>query len=145
MSTQQDTVAFILEKLRRYERFTVRKMFGEYALYADGVVVALVCDDQLYVKIVPESTSLADICEQDVPYPGAKPYYLVKEHQFLTIKDLPKKKRNKNTPIIGAFLLEFISETLPCRVLVIFELLRLRQLCRGCHQSPRDVWRDHHF
>jgi TfoX/Sxy family transcriptional regulator of competence genes len=32
---------------------TARKMFGEYAVYLDGVVVALVCDDRLYVKDVP--------------------------------------------------------------------------------------------
>ena len=36
-----------------------RAMFGEYALYADGKVVALVCDDLLYVKILPASAALA--------------------------------------------------------------------------------------
>ncbi len=104
MSTQPSTIDFILSKLHDPERFTTRKMFGEYALYADGVVVALVCDDQLYVKIVPASVSLSDQCEQDSPYPGAKPYYLVEEHQLSQIKNLsdilidiaenlPKKKK----------------------------------------------------
>lgn len=88
MSTQQETVDFILEKLGDYERFTTRKMFGEYALYADGKVVALVCDDQLYVKIVPASESLRDICEQDTPFPGAKLHYLIEEYQLSTITDL---------------------------------------------------------
>jgi TfoX/Sxy family transcriptional regulator of competence genes len=88
MSTQSDTIDFILAKLGDYDRFTTRKMFGEYALYADGKVVALVCDDQLYIKIVPASSALADICEQDAPYPGAKPYYLVEEHQLSAIKNL---------------------------------------------------------
>jgi TfoX/Sxy family transcriptional regulator of competence genes len=27
-----------------------RYMFGEYAIYCDGKVVALVCDNQLFVK-----------------------------------------------------------------------------------------------
>jgi TfoX/Sxy family transcriptional regulator of competence genes len=88
MSTQSDTIDFILAKLGDYDRFTTRKMFGEYALYADGKVVALVCDDQLYIKFVPASSALADICEQDAPYPGAKPYYLVEEHQLSAIKNL---------------------------------------------------------
>lgn len=88
MSTQSDTIDFILAKLGDYDRFTTRKMFGEYALYADGKVVALVCDDQLYIKIVPASSALADICEQDAPYPGAKPYYLLEEHQLSAIKNL---------------------------------------------------------
>ena len=35
-----------------------RAMFGEYALYADGKVVALVCGDLFYVKILPASHSL---------------------------------------------------------------------------------------
>ena len=90
MSTQLSTIEFLLEKLDDYKRFTTRKMFGEYALYADGKVVALVCDDQLYVKIVPASAALAEICEQDTPYPGAKLYYLVEEHQLSTITELPE-------------------------------------------------------
>lgn len=89
MATAAETVDFILEKLGDQDRFRVRKMFGEYALYADGVVVALVCDDQLYVKIVPASAALADICDQDTPYPGARLHYLVEEYQLSTIKDLP--------------------------------------------------------
>lgn len=90
MSSQSDTIDFILAKLGDYDRFTTRKMFGEYALYADGKVVALVCDDQLYVKIVPASSALAQMCEQDTPYPGAKPYYLIEEHQLSTITNLPE-------------------------------------------------------
>lgn len=35
MATRQETVDFILEKLGDRQHFTVRKMFGEYALYAD--------------------------------------------------------------------------------------------------------------
>ncbi len=89
MATSAETMEFIVEKLGDRDRFSVRKMFGEYALYADGKVVALVCDDQLYVKIVAASEVLRDICEQDAPYPGAKPYYLVEEHQLSTITDLP--------------------------------------------------------
>jgi TfoX/Sxy family transcriptional regulator of competence genes len=88
MSTQQDTIAFILEKLG--EGFTARAMFGEYALYADGKVVGLVCDDQLYVKIVPASSALADVCEQAPPYSGAKPHYLVEEHLLTQMLELPQ-------------------------------------------------------
>ena len=63
MSTQKETVEFLLEKLRHPGRFSTRAMFGEYALYADGKVVALVCDDQLFVKIVPASIELEGECE----------------------------------------------------------------------------------
>ncbi len=90
MATSPETVDFILEKLGMPDHFSARKMFGEYALYADGVTVALVCDDQLYVKILSESAELVDLCEQDTPFPGARPHYLVEEHQLSTISQLPE-------------------------------------------------------
>ena len=89
MATQKDTIEFILGKLRDRGRFSARAMFGEYALYADGKVVALVCDNLLYVKIVPASQELERQCEQGEPYPGAKPHYLVEEGQLSTIENLP--------------------------------------------------------
>jgi TfoX/Sxy family transcriptional regulator of competence genes len=64
-------------------------MFGEYALYADGKVVALICDNQLYVKILPASAPLEKLCDKDAPFPGAKPYYLIEEAQLSTIPELP--------------------------------------------------------
>ena len=89
MATQKETVAFILAKLRQSGRFEARAMFGEYALYADGKVVALVCDDRLFVKILPASRELEPLCEQAPPYPGAKPHYLVEEGQLSSLPVLP--------------------------------------------------------
>lgn len=89
MATSPDTIEFILEKLRNSGHFKARAMFGEYALYADGKVVALVCDDQLYVKIRPESQELANVCQTGEPYPGAKPHYVVEEDQLSKLEYLP--------------------------------------------------------
>ena len=89
MSTSQETVDYILDKLKHTPRFSARKMFGEYALYADGKTVALVCDDLLYVKICPASAALESTCEKDSPYPGAKPHYIVSEEQLDSIATLP--------------------------------------------------------
>lgn len=87
MSTRKDTVEFILNKLGD-KRFSVRAMFGEYALYADKKVVALICNDQLYVKILPESAELEDICDKDEAYPGSKKFYVVEESQLSQIPHL---------------------------------------------------------
>lgn len=89
MSTSKTTINFILEKLKS-PRFSTRAMFGEYALYADGKVVGLICDEILFVKILPASQDLENICEKDSPYPGAKPYYVITEEQLDTIQDLPE-------------------------------------------------------
>jgi DNA transformation protein and related proteins len=101
LSTQKETIEFILEKLGEPKRFTVRAMFGEYALYAsrkatassgvpqDAVIVGLVCNDQLYVKILPESKELEDICEKDEAYPGSKKFYVVEEGELSKLRNLP--------------------------------------------------------
>ncbi|MBP9711803.1 MAG: TfoX/Sxy family protein [Candidatus Pacebacteria bacterium] len=110
MSTQKETVEFILEKLDMPKHFAVRAMFGEYALYANGKTVALVCDDQLYVKILPTSEELEGVCDKDQAYPGSKLHYVVEESQLSQIPNLaeillniskslpdkkPKKKKTK--------------------------------------------------
>lgn len=89
MSTKKETAEFVLEKLGEPSRFTVRAMFGEYALYAGGKVVGLICDDQLYVKILPPSKELENICDKDEAYKGSKLFYVVEEVQLSQISNLP--------------------------------------------------------
>ncbi len=89
MPTEKATVEFVLAKLGS-PRFAARPMFGEYSLYADDKVVALVCDDLLYVKDHATTKDLAAECEKGPPYPGAKPHFIVDESQLSTNNDLPK-------------------------------------------------------
>ncbi len=90
MATSKQTIEFILSKLRDRQRFSARAMFGEYALYADGQVVGLICDDRLHVKILPATASLEGQCEKGPPYPGAKPHYIIDEGQLSTMANLPE-------------------------------------------------------
>jgi TfoX/Sxy family transcriptional regulator of competence genes len=89
VATEKTTVEFILGRLGNPRKFSARPMFGEYALYADEKVVGLICDDQLYVKILPASKALAKMCEKDSPYPGAKPHYVIEEAQLSSLEALP--------------------------------------------------------
>jgi len=59
-----------------------RKMFGEYALYFDEKVVALVCDNTLFVKPTSISDSFLDSSHQAPPYPGAKNYLKVPQQKW---------------------------------------------------------------
>jgi TfoX/Sxy family transcriptional regulator of competence genes len=105
MSTEKSTVEFILEKLGNDNRFQTRAMFGEYALYVDNKVVGLICNDQLYLKILPASLELETTCEKDSPYKGAKDYYVIEESEYHHLSELiikiakslpePKKKLKK--------------------------------------------------
>lgn len=82
MATKKSTMDYLLEQLAQAGGISARKMFGEYALYCDGKVVALVCDDELYVKPTKAGKSfLEQICEAP-PYPGAKPYFHISGEQW---------------------------------------------------------------
>ena len=76
MATSKATADFVQERLG--QRFSLKAMFGEYAVYAGGKVVALLCDDRLHVKVHDATADLAD-CELAPPYPGAKEHYVVDE------------------------------------------------------------------
>jgi TfoX/Sxy family transcriptional regulator of competence genes len=77
MSSDQSFVEFIADQMAVAGNITYRKMFGEYAVYCDGKVVALVCDNQLFVKPTGNGkTYIGDVCEAP-PYPGAKMYFLI--------------------------------------------------------------------
>jgi TfoX/Sxy family transcriptional regulator of competence genes len=89
MASRKETAAFILEQLAHPDRFSVRSMFGEFALYGDGKPVAFICDDQLFVKIMPESATLDKRCERAPAYPGSKDYYLVPEDMITGYRELP--------------------------------------------------------
>lgn len=52
-------------------------MFGEFALYVDGKVIALVCDDTLFVKPTEHGKTLLGVCDEGSPYPGAKPHFRI--------------------------------------------------------------------
>lgn len=50
MASTQRTVDYLLEQLAGAGDVSTRKMFGEYALYCEGKVVAFICDDRLFIK-----------------------------------------------------------------------------------------------
>ena len=77
MSSKQATVDFILEQIATAGSVSARKMFGEYAIYCDGKVVALVCDDKLFVKPTDAGRAIAGSVENAPAYPGAKPSLLI--------------------------------------------------------------------
>lgn len=79
MASDPGTVDFILEQMAGAGPVSARKMFGEYAVYAGAKVVALVCDNRLYFKNLPEVRALLSDPREAPPYPGAKPHLLVED------------------------------------------------------------------
>ena len=79
MATDQDFIDFLADQMAGAGDITFKKMFGEFALYCDGKVVALVCDNQLFVKPTPAGRALIDAPVEAPPYPGAKNYFLIED------------------------------------------------------------------
>ncbi|MFZ2199323.1 MAG: TfoX/Sxy family protein [Microgenomates group bacterium] len=79
MSTSSDTIIYLSDQLTSLgSRIRTRKMFGEYAMYCDEKVVALICDDQVFVKITDSGKKFVGVNYQEgFPYPGAKPAMLI--------------------------------------------------------------------
>lgn len=108
MASDPGFVEFIHEQLREVGGVSHRKMFGEYALYMGNKVVALVCDDQLFLKPTAAGRALLPSPVEAPPYPGAKPYFVVGEYlddpEFLaalfraTEGEVPEPKPKKPKP-----------------------------------------------
>lgn len=82
MASKQATVDFILKQIEGAGVVSARKMFGEYGVYCDGKIVALVCDDKLFVKPTLAGEQFMGHCIEGQPYPGAKPWFLIPSEKW---------------------------------------------------------------
>jgi len=79
MASDESFVEFIADQMGDAGHISYRKMFGEYALYCDGKVVALICDNHLFVKPTQGGKShIGRICEA-APYPGARLHFFIED------------------------------------------------------------------
>lgn len=79
MATDLDFVKFIVDQIDAGCAVSYRKMFGEYALYSKEKVVALICDNQLFVKPTEAGRAFIGDVVEAPPYPGAKPSFLIQD------------------------------------------------------------------
>lgn len=79
MASDENFVKFIVDQIENAGEIHARKMFGEYAIYSDGKVVALVCDNQLFVKQTDGGRAFIGDIVEAAAYPGAKPSFLIEE------------------------------------------------------------------
>jgi DNA transformation protein and related proteins len=105
MASALKFVEYVRDQINGAREVSFKKMFGEYAIYYDNKVVALVCDNQLFVKPTVGGRSLLEHAVEAPPYPGAKPYFLIGEQLDdrewmsnliqLTASELPVPKTKK--------------------------------------------------
>ncbi len=81
MATKQSTAEFLLEQVSGAGAVRIRKMFGEYALYCNEKVVALLCDDRFFLKPTDAAKEFGSF-EEGPPYPGSKPFLIIEEDRW---------------------------------------------------------------
>lgn len=79
MPTERSFVDYVTEVAGLGSRLTHKKLFGEYALYLDGKVVAFACDNSLFIKPSRAVETLAPDLPKGPPYPEAKDYPIADE------------------------------------------------------------------
>lgn len=87
MSSKKEFVEYIADQCRSAGVITYRKMFGEYALYCNGKLFALVCDDMLFLKPTEQVKEKYPDLPEKPPYDGAKNYLFIEDvdnAEFLT-------------------------------------------------------------
>lgn len=75
MATTKDYRDFIVGQLNLLDKITYKPMMGEYLLYYDGLLFGGIYDDRFLVKRT--DTNKKYNMEEVIPYPNAKPMYLV--------------------------------------------------------------------
>ena len=79
MATDAGYAKYVCDQLHAAGGIDARKMFGEYGLYRHGKIVALIADNQLFVKPTPEGAAVLGTPTYGPPYPGAKPFFNVSD------------------------------------------------------------------
>ncbi len=79
MASNLSFVEYVADQMRGAGDIRYRKMFGEYAVYCRDKVVALICDDRLFVKETSGGRALIGDVVEAPPYAGAKPHFLIED------------------------------------------------------------------
>ena len=109
MANDQDFVDFVIDQVENGCQVSYRHMFGGTSLYLNGKVVALICDNQLFVTPTAAGREYIGMVVEAPPFPGAMNSFLIEDEIedaewltelfVLTERELPapkpKKKRNK--------------------------------------------------
>ena len=79
MASDKNFVEFVADQIENAGVIVYKKMFGEYALYANGKVVGLICDNQVFVKQTEAGRLFIGEVKEAPPYPGAKMSFLIED------------------------------------------------------------------
>jgi len=77
MTTTLDFIEYVCDQTHDIGVVRHKKMFGEYMVYVNDKPILLVCDNTVYVKILPCLDELLSDADKGYPYNGAKEHYIL--------------------------------------------------------------------
>ncbi len=105
MASDRKFVDFVVDQINNAGHITFKHMFGEYGVYADNKLFALICDNKLFITQTESGRKFIKNVVEAPPYPGAKPKFLIEDEiedrewlsnlVRLTVKELPEPKPKK--------------------------------------------------
>ena len=99
MATSLEYIEFVCDQIQGFGEVRYKKMFGEYMAYINGRPVLLVCDNTVFVKILPEIEEMMHDAERGYPYDGAKEHYILDiEDRGLLERVIPVLETNTPLP-----------------------------------------------
>ena len=105
MVSDADFVEYVVDQFDRSCEVTSKKMFGEYGLFSEGKMFALICDDRLLFKPTDGGRAFIGEVVEAPPYPGAKLCFLIEDQiddgewlselARISTRELPVPKKRK--------------------------------------------------
>lgn len=106
MSTSVEFIEFVCDQLIGTGNIRYRKMFGEYMVYINDKPIVLVCDNNVYIKKLPEIEKLMVNADSGIPYAGSKEHYILDIENTSLVKEvisilepitpIPKPRKKKS-------------------------------------------------
>ena len=77
MASTVDFIEYVCAQIEGVGAVRSKKMFGEYMVYVNDKPILLVCDNTVYVRMLPCLDGLMAAAEKDCPYKGVKEHYIL--------------------------------------------------------------------
>ena len=103
MATTHDYAQFVCGQIKGVGFVRYQMMFGECMIFINEKPILLLCDNTVYVKMLPCLDELCADCEKGIPHKGANEHYVldVEDVEFIkqvvseaeAVTPLSKKKK----------------------------------------------------
>lgn len=82
MASDKKFVFYIADQMKLAGEIAFKPMMGEYLINCDGIYVAVVSDNQLFIKPTEAGKQFIGNVTEKSAYPGAKPSFFIQSEFF---------------------------------------------------------------